>query len=142
MLDFFKQGNPDGLFSWQHLVVCAIALSVMIFLGVFLGIRGYRKNVTLKRNKVLIWAACLIWVGEFSKFVVVVITSGWSGLLDVLPLFLCSLQLITLPLVCLTKGKFQQAMADIILVFGIVGALTGTLLATEFTYNAAFSFSL
>jgi uncharacterized membrane protein YwaF len=42
--------------------------------------------------------------------------------------------------VCITKGKFQQAMADMIFVLGMVGAITGTILATEFNYNAAFSF--
>lgn len=68
------------------------------------------------------------------------VLGGWDSLLNELPLFLCSLQLFTLPLVCFTKGNFQKAMADLILIWGFVGAIMGTFLATEFTFNNAFSF--
>jgi hypothetical protein len=93
MKDFFKQGNPNGLFSWQHLLVCFVALSIMFTLGITLGIRDKKRGVTLHKNKVLMWAAIAIWFGELSKYIVVVVTIGWKGMLSELPLFLCSLQL-------------------------------------------------
>ena len=43
-----------------------------------------------------------------------------------LPLFLCSIQLITIPLAAFCKGKLKEASLDFVLIFGIVGGLLGT----------------
>ncbi len=137
---FFEQGNPCGWFSWQHLLVCGIAWALLIFFAIFFGIRDRKHFVTLSHNKFLIACAILIWVGELSKYIVVIVFRGFSAMLEVLPLFLCSLQLFTLPLICITRGNFQKSMADLTFVFGVVGAISGTFIGTEFTHNYAFSF--
>jgi uncharacterized membrane protein YwaF len=51
-------------------------------------------------------------------------------LLD-LPLFLCSIQLITLPLAAFTKGRLKEAALDFVLIFGLLGALAGTFGAAQ-----------
>ena len=43
-----------------------------------------------------------------------------------LPLFLCSIQLITIPLAAFTKGRIKEASLDFVFIFGILGALLGT----------------
>ena len=41
-------------------------------------------------------------------------------------LFLCSIQLITLPLAAFSKGRLKEAALDFVMIFGIVGAILGT----------------
>ena len=43
-----------------------------------------------------------------------------------LPLFLCSIQLIAIPLAAFSKGRIKDAALDFVLIFGILGALMGT----------------
>ena len=43
-----------------------------------------------------------------------------------LPLFLCSIQLITIPLAALTRGRVKEASLDFVLIFGLLGAVLGT----------------
>ena len=46
-----------------------------------------------------------------------------------LPLFLCSIQLFTIPLAAFSKGRVQEAALDFVFIFGSIGALGGTYLA-------------
>ena len=43
-----------------------------------------------------------------------------------LPHFLCSIQLITIPLAAFSKGRLKEAALDFVFVFGLLGAITGT----------------
>ena len=43
-----------------------------------------------------------------------------------LPLFLCSIQLITIPLAAFSKGRVKEAALDFVFIFGILGAVLGT----------------
>jgi len=47
----------------------------------------------------------------------------WTRLL---PLFLCSIQLITIPIAAFAKGRIKNAALDFVLIFGILGAVLGT----------------
>ena len=51
---------------------------------------------------------------------------GTVTMLMNLPLFLCSIQLITIPLAAFTKGRIREAALDFVSIFGILGALLGT----------------
>jgi uncharacterized membrane protein YwaF len=76
---------------------------------------------------VLLWAAILINFFEMFKTVMVCVNSQdamrW---LYELPLFLCSIQLITIPLAALTRGRVKEASLDFVLIFGLLGAILGT----------------
>ena len=52
-----------------------------------------------------------------------------------LPLFLCSIQLITLPLAAFAKGRVREAALDFVCIFGILVAVLGTYGAGQ-NYNA------
>ena len=43
-----------------------------------------------------------------------------------LPLFLCSIQLITIPMAAFGKGRFREASLDFVAIFGLLGAVLGT----------------
>lgn len=123
--------EPEGAWSWQHLTFVSCLMLVMVLLAVFFGKRNKDKPLK-EKNKVLIACALLINAFEITKIVVICIRCQnplqW---LYILPLFLCSIQLITLPLAAFGKGRVQEASLDFVLIFGILGAVFGTIGAAQ-----------
>lgn len=133
--EFFGFGGyrrePEGYFSWQHLTFVSALMVIMAGLAVFYGLRNKNKSDQLK-NKVMIIAAILIDAFELFKIVLCCFRAedpmGW---LYNLPLFLCSIQLITIPLAAFSKGRIKEAALDFVCIFGILGAVMGTYLAGQ-----------
>lgn len=130
MEEFFGFGGytrpAEGFLSWQHLTFVTALVIVMTVAAVVLGIRN--KNRTAKeQNRVLIVAALAIDLFELAKIVLFCFRSGnpWDWIYS-LPLFLCSIQLITLPLAAFSKGRLKEAALDFVAIFGLLGALLGT----------------
>lgn len=136
MREFFGFGGyqrpVEGFLSWQHLLFVTLLTGIMIVLAVFFG-RKYRKRED--KNSVLLWAAIAINGIELLKIVLVCIRDQdiWGWLYD-LPLFLCSIQLITIPLAALSKGRLREASLDFVTIFGLLGAVLGTYCAGN-TYS-------
>ena len=130
MREFFGFGGyqrtPEGYLSWQHLTFVTTLMVIMTVLAVTLGRRNRSKSLE-KKNRVMIWAAILIDGIELFKIVMMCFTTGdpmhW---LNNLPLFLCSIQLITIPLAAFSKGRVQEAALDFVCIFGLLGAVLGT----------------
>lgn len=126
--------EAEGFMSWQHLLFVTLLMIVMFGLAIFLGIRNKYKGINDK-NKVLICSAFLIDGFELFKIVLFCLRAqnpiGW---LYELPLFLCSIQLITIPLAALGKGRVKEAALDFVMIFGILGAVFGTYGAAQ-NYN-------
>lgn len=125
--------EAEGFMSWQHLTFVTSLAAVMIVLAILLGRRN-RFADDKKKNAVLIAAALLIDGFELCKIVTNCIDDPTSWRM-MLPLFLCSIQLITLPLAAFTKGRLKEASLDFVAIFGILGALLGTYGAAQ-NYNA------
>ena len=128
MKEFFGIGGyqrqPEGFLSWQHLTFVTILMVIMVISATMLG-KKYR-NAPLKiQNRVLIWPALLIDGFEIVKIVLAcsVDPMAWTRML---PLFLCSIQLISIPVAAFAKGKVKQAAMDFICLFGLLGAVLGT----------------
>ena len=133
-------GKPDygpaqGAYSWQHLLFVAFLMTSMVLLAILLGLKNKNKEEHVK-NKVLIWAAFLIDGFELFKIAFNLgaseDASSWKR--D-LPLFLCSIQLIVIPLAAFSKGKLREASLDFVFIFGILGSILGTIGAAQ-NYNA------
>lgn len=130
MKEFFGFGvyerEPEGYMSWQHLLFVSSLIIIMIILAVVLGIKNKNKAYE-KKNKVLIVSAILIDSIELFKIVLFCIRSNnpFDWIYN-LPLFLCSIQLITIPLAAFSKGKIKEASLDFVFLFGILGAILGT----------------
>ena len=130
MREFFGFGGyqreAEGFMSWQHLTFVSLLMLVMVALAMHLG-KQYRHRSMREKNKVLIVSAILIDAVELFKIVMICIRGndpmGW---LYELPLFLCSVQLIAMPLAAFTKGRLREASLDFVLIFGLLGALLGT----------------
>lgn len=130
MREFFGFGGysrpAEGYLSWQHLLFVTCLMGVMVALAVILGRRNRNKAENVK-NRVLVAAAILIDAAELFKIVLLCFRSGnpmdW---IYNLPLFLCSIQLITIPLAAFSKGRVKEASLDFVFVFGLLGAVLGT----------------
>ena len=135
MREFFGFGGytrtPEGAYSWQHLLFVGTTIALMIGLAILFGVRNRHKDEKTK-NKVLVISAFLIDGFEIFKIVLMCIRGhnalGW---LTLLPLFLCSIQLITIPLAAFSKGRIKEASLDFVFVFGILGAIAGTIGAAQ-----------
>jgi len=121
--------SPEGLFSWQHLLL----VTTVFFIAVFLAVRLSWRNAGADRAtkmKIVVVAAIVLDGLELIKLVnYCILTDGLRILLNYLPLFLCSIPLIVLPMAAFTKGRLQQAALDFVMMFGLLGAVLGTYLA-------------
>ena len=130
MKEFFGFGGytrpVEGYFSWQHLLFVSSLMVIMVLLAVILG-RHNRSRSPEAKNKVLIAAAISIDVIELFKIILLCFRQEdpmhWA---HELPLFLCSIQLITIPLAAFSKGRIKEASLDFVCIFGILGAILGT----------------
>ena len=133
MREFFGFGGytreAEGYLSWQHIVFVTSFMVLMIALAVFFGRRNRYRDEKCK-NMVLVVAAIMIDLFEITKIIICCIRSqDASSILQDLPLFLCSIQLITIPLAAFTSGRMKEAALDFVLIFGILGAVLGTYFA-------------
>ena len=137
MNEFFGIGGfqrePEGFLSWQHLLFVTSLMILMVSLAVFFGKKNKHKD-SKQKNAVLIWAAFLIDGFELWKIILSCAEDpqAWTRML---PLFLCSIQLIAIPLAAFTKGRVKEASLDFVCIFGLLGAVLGTYGAGQ-NYNA------
>lgn len=137
MKEFFGIGGfqrtPEGYMSWQHLLFVTALMVVMTVLSLVLGRKNRNAEENVK-NRVLIWAALIIDGLEIFKIILNCAgdPTAWK---TQLPLFLCSIQLITIPLAAFTKGRIKESALDFVCIFGILGAVLGTYGAGQ-NYNA------
>ena len=128
--EFFGWGGytrgPEGFLSWQHLVFVTTLMAIMVTLAILFG-RKNRSAEEQEKNRVLIVAAILIDSFELFKILILCLRSQnpWTWLYE-LPLFLCSIQLIAIPIAAFSKGRLKQAALDFVLIFGVLGAVLGT----------------
>lgn len=131
--EFFGFGGysrpAEGYMSWQHLVFVSLLTLIMTVCAIILG-RRYRNREGRQKNRVLIISA--IFIDGFELFKIIILSFRHSDALyfvRVLPLFLCSIQLITIPLAAFSKGRIKEASLDFVTLFGLLGALLGTYFA-------------
>jgi len=116
----------EGFLSWQHLAFVSCLMAIMVLVAVIFGKRNRNRGIADK-NRVLVIAAVLMDGVEILKIIFQCTFRGdpWAWLYD-LPLFMCSIQLITLPLAAFSKGRIKEAALDFVCIFGILGAVMGT----------------
>lgn len=135
MKEFFGIGGylrePEGYMSWQHILFVTSLMAIMTALAVVIGIRNKRADDKTK-NKVLVAVAILIDSFELLKIVFVCLRASdpWLWKYE-LPLFLCSIQLIAIPLAAFSRGRLREAARDFVMIFGILGAVFGTYFAGQ-----------
>lgn len=129
------QRQPEGFLSWQHLTFVTALMVLMVALAWLLGKKN-RFSAYAVKNRVLTWAAFLLVGIDLMEIIFVCFRDSdpwaWRYLL---PLFLCSMQAIAMPMAALCKGRVREASLDFVFIFGILGAVLGTYGAGQ-NYNA------
>ena len=133
MKEFFGFGGyeraAEGYFSWQHLLFVSFLNASMILCAVLLSRRN-KRAATTDHRRVLAASAILADALEVFKIVLLCIRHEnplhW---LYELPLFMCSILLIAMPLAAFTRGRLQEASVDFVAIFGLLGAVFGTYFA-------------
>ena len=75
----------------------------------------------------MIWVAFLIDGFEIAKIIISCVLDGsFEPIQTMLPLFLCSIQLIAIPISAFSKGQLKNAALDFVFIFGVLGAVMGT----------------
>ena len=135
MAEFFGFGGytrpAEGYFSWQHLLFVSSLMVLMVFFAIFFGRKNKDKDLRAK-NLPLIVAGILM--DGFEIFKIVLLCFRNENALDWLhnlPLFLCSIQLITIPLAAFSRGRLKEIALDFVFIFGILGAVMGTYFAGQ-----------
>lgn len=128
--------TPEPFFSWQHLLYVGVHLLIAFSLAVILGIRDRKKPEDDRRRVVKIAAIAMIAL-EAVKIILMEIRccvlEGDAGhIRSMLPLWLCSTQLIMIPIAAFCKGRVGKAAADFVAIFGLVGCIGGTVLASNY----------
>ena len=145
MKEFFgyieRTREPEGYMSWQHILFVASLMTIMVALAVMLG-NHYKNKDYKQKNKVLIGAAIAIDAFEIFKIIIVCTRSNDASLILLnLPLFLCSIQLIAIPLAAFSRGRLKDAAIDFVFIFGLLGAVLGTIGAGNiYSSNPVLSF--
>ncbi|MBQ2720646.1 MAG: YwaF family protein, partial [Clostridia bacterium] len=128
--EFFGFGGytraAEGYMSWQHLLFVSALVFLMLVISVFLG-KKYRDRDARQKNRPIIAAAILIDSFELLKIILLSVRQEdpMHFVYD-LPLFLCSIQLISIPLAAFSKGWIKEAALDFVTIFGMLGEILGT----------------
>ena len=131
--EFFGFGgyerSAEGYMSWQHLLFVSALNLLMIVFAIIIGLK-YKKKDESSKNRVLMISAILIDSLELFKIILLCIRqeNAFHWVRE-LPLFLCSIQLITIPLAAFSSGRLKNAALDFVTVFGVLGAVLGTYFA-------------
>ena len=131
--EFFGFGGynrpVEGFLSWQHILFVSVFFAIMLFLAFYIGKKNKKKDEASK-NKVLVWTAIIINVVEIIRIIILCFrVNELTPFLYNFPLYLCSIQFITIPLAAFTKGRVKEASLDFVLIFGILGSIMGTYFA-------------
>ena len=132
MREFFGFGgyqrSAEGYLSWQHLSFVTFLMVLMVLGAVWMARRT--RASALQQRRALAVSAVLADSIELFKIVLLCIRhSNPFHWLYELPLFMCSILLIAMPLAAFTRGRLQEASVDFVAIFGLLGAVFGTYFA-------------
>ena len=130
MKEFFGIGGYDreaeGFLSPEHLIFVTSLMIIMMACAVIVG-RRCRGLDDKAKNRPLVVAALLIDFFEIFKIVFLCFRhENPMQWIYELPLFLCSIHLITMPLAAFSRGRIKEAALDFVLIFGFLSAVLGT----------------
>lgn len=125
--------EPEGWFSWQHLVFVTLCTLLTVLLAFWLGKRTKDQSME-KKQKVLRIMAIVMILTELTRIVLTSVRAEDPWFFrGKLPLFLCSINLFVIPLTAF-KSKVTKIATYFVAVYGPLCSIAGTYLAGNY-YN-------
>lgn len=133
---FLQEGRtPEGYMSWQHLVSVTITILIFFSFAIFLGIK-FKNNKKGQTGTLLGFGIALVFVYLLKTADIIVsaiikenIQGLGMSLANNIPIFLCDITIVMVPIAALTKGKVREVCCDFICTWGLVMGLVGNYLA-------------
>ena len=132
-INFFRLDGAESAncyFKPEHIIVSIIITLLYIGLAVFFGIKYKNKEENQKLRPIKVSA--FIHLSMYFTWLIVALiktkhdSSYWLELFRfALPLFMCDIQLIAIPVAAWGKGKAQKTAMDLCVILGILTALMG-----------------
>ena len=131
--NFFRLEGADSVdcyFKPEHIIVSTIVTLLFIGLAIFFGLRNKDKDEATKLKPIKI-SAIIHLSAQFLWLIITLIRTRhdntyWLEIFRVvLPLFMCDIQLIAIPIAAWGKGKAQKIAIDLCVILGILTALMG-----------------
>ena len=136
------QGTIEPYHGWQHLLIATLFLIVVVALSVTLGLKNKHCDEKTKFLPIRIVAPIMLVLEAIKIVLWPIKVNDIRGVLTELPLFLCSIQLFTVPFIAwMRPGKFRDACADFVLIWGLLTAVLQFYFAGNmFGQNQIFSY--
>ena len=131
--NFFRLEGADSAdcyFKPEHIIVSTIITLLFISLAIYFGLKYKDKDLKSKLKPIKV-AAIIHFATQFLWLIITLIRTRhdntyWLEIFRVvLPLFMCDIQLIAIPIAAWGKGKAQQVSFDLCVVLGILTAFMG-----------------
>ena len=122
----------EGFLSWQHLLYATLMVGLTVALALFLG-RKYRDCSEKERDRVMKIAAIVMVSCELFKIVLISVRNRDPfSIRSMLPLFLCSINLFTIPFAAFGKGRWKELGRSAVAMYGMLCCLSGAYLAGNY----------
>ncbi len=132
--------EAEGWFSLEHLLFVTIAIILTALIAILLS-KKYKKKDEKEKLKPLKVASIIMVSCELLKIVLDCMRHhDFWAFRSVLPLYLCSILLFSLPIAAFAKGKIQEAALDFSQIFGYIACIAGTYLAGNIFESPILSF--
>ena len=131
--NFFRLEGADSVdryFKPDHIIVSTIVTLLFIGLAIFFGLRNKDKDLQTKLKPIKISAIIHLSIQVLYIIITFIRTRKGDGYFheifrDVLPLFMCDIQLFAIPFAAWGKGKVQKIAFDLCVILGILTAFMG-----------------
>lgn len=124
--------EPVGFLSLGHILFVTAYMAVAAFLAIFFA-NKYKNAEQKKKLKVIKIAAIIMVSCELLKIIIISVRNKDAlNILGMLPLFLCSIHLFSIPIGAFSKGKVQESALAFLYIFGILSSIGGTYLAGNY----------
>lgn len=131
--NFFRLEGADSVdryFKPDHIIVSTIVTLLFIGLAIFFGLRNKDKDLQTKLKPIKISAIIHLSIQVLYIIITFIRTRKGDGYFheifrDILPLFMCDIQLFAIPFAAWGKGKIQKIAFDLCVILGILTAFMG-----------------
>lgn len=134
--------EAEGFLSPAHLIFVTVMLLITVLFALRLAEKRRGTDTESRMRPLKAAAVVLLLMEGFRAIILCTRGNGLVELRGILPLFLCSVLILVLPVAAFAKGRAREAALDFSLCFGPLCAVAGTYLAANIFSSPILSFDV